>query len=148
MGTFSLQLAEFAKKAGDNASLVTRKVALDLLTRVIYRSPVGNPDNWKHPAPPGYSGGQFRANWQVTIGAPATGSITGEDKDGQKTIADGEQKLVSFQVGPSIFITNTLAYGPRLEYEGWSSQAPAGMVRISVAEFETVVARALGEIEK
>jgi hypothetical protein len=41
---------------------------------------------------------------------------------------------------------NALPYGPRLEYEGWSSQAPAGMVRISVVEFQTFVDKAVMEL--
>ena len=55
MGQFALQLAEFAKKAGGNADLVVKKVAIDLLARVVMRSPVDT--------------GRFRSNWAVTIGA-------------------------------------------------------------------------------
>lgn len=131
MGTFSLQLAEFAKKAGDNASLVTRKVAIDILSRVVMRSPVDT--------------GRFRSNWVLTVGAPATGTSETTDKSGGATVAKGEGAVASFQVGPSIFIVNNLPYGPRLEYEGWSKQAPAGMVRVTVAEYEGLIRKALGE---
>ena len=132
MGQFALQLAEFAKKAGGNADLVVKKVAIDLLARVVMRSPVDT--------------GRFRSNWAVTIGAPSTGTKETTDPSGTGTVADGERVLASFQVGPSIFITNNLPYGPRLEYEGYSKQAPAGMVRVSVAEYEGLIRKALGEV--
>jgi hypothetical protein len=132
MGQFALQLAEFAKKAGANADLVVQKVAIDLLGRVVMRSPVDT--------------GRFRANWAVTVGAPSTGTTEATDKSGNGAVEAGSRVLASFQVGPSIFITNNLPYGPRLEYEGWSKQAPAGMVRVSVAEFEGLIAKAIGEV--
>jgi hypothetical protein len=132
MSTFALQLSEFARKAGRNADLVVQKVAVDILARVVRRSPVDT--------------GRFRSNWQVTIGAPATGTLPTEDKSGNVAIAAGQQALASFQVGPAVFITNNLPYGPRLEYEGWSKQAPAGMVRVTVAEYESLIRKAIGEV--
>jgi hypothetical protein len=36
------------------------------------------------------------------------------------------------------YITNNLPYAERLEY-GWSGQAPSGMIRLSLAEFEQVL---------
>ena len=43
---------------------------------------------------------------------------------------------------------NNLPYGPRLEYEGWSSQAPAGMVQVSVTEAQTFVNNAVSGLSK
>lgn len=133
MGQFALQLSEFAKKAEGNASLVVRKVAVDILSRVVQRSPVDT--------------GRFRGNWQLSTGQPSSRVTTIDDKAGSSTIANGERVLASFEVGPDIFIVNNLPYGPRLEYEGWSKQAPAGMVRITVAEYEGLIRKALGEVQ-
>jgi hypothetical protein len=132
MSTFALQLSEFARKAGANADLVVQKVTLDILRRVVLRSPVLS--------------GRFRGNWQTTIGSPASGTLAVDDKSGNVATSAGQQALVSFQCGPSIFITNNLPYGRKLEYEGWSKQAPAGMVRITVAEFQGLVAKAAAEV--
>lgn len=132
MSAFALQLSEFARKAGRNADLVVQKVAVDILSRVVKRSPVDT--------------GRFRGNWQVTIGLPASGNVATNDKSGAQAINSGAAVLASFQIGPSIFITNNLPYGPRLEYEGWSKQAPAGMVRITVAEYEGLIRKAIGEV--
>lgn len=133
MGQFALQLAEFAKKAGGNASLVVRKVSIDLLSRVVLRTPVDT--------------GRARSNWFVTVGAPTGRVAETTDKAGTATIANGERALASFEVGPSIYITNSLPYINRLEYEGYSKQAPAGMVRISVSEYEGLIRKALGEVQ-
>ncbi len=62
--SFTLQLKAFAEKAKGNADLVVRKVVLDIGTRVVLRSPVGDPDLWEGKAPKGYVGGRFRGNWQ------------------------------------------------------------------------------------
>jgi hypothetical protein len=45
-GPFELQLRQFAEKAGARADEVVRNVALDVLQRIVSRSPVGNPDLW------------------------------------------------------------------------------------------------------
>ncbi|MBB1599481.1 HK97 gp10 family phage protein [Variovorax sp. UMC13] len=138
MGTFSLQLAEFAKKAGDNASLVVQKVALDIFGRVVMRTPVDS--------------GRARGNWQLTVGQAASGEVARDDKasygspPSSSLQSSAAGALASFQLGPSIFIVNNLPYINRLEYDGYSKQAPAGMVRVSVVEFQGLVAKALAEL--
>ena len=47
------------------------------------------------------------------------------------------------RAGQTIFITNSLPYAYRLEYDGWSRQAPAGMVRVTVVEFAQRFERAV-----
>lgn len=137
MGQFALQLAEFAKKAGGNADLVVQKVALDIFSRVVMRTPVDS--------------GRARGNWQLTVGQAASGEISRDDKanygspPSSALLSSAAGTLASFQVGPSIFIVNNLPYINRLEYEGYSTQAPAGMARITVAEFQSLVEKAVGE---
>ena len=43
---------------------------------------------------------------------------------------------------------NSLPYIRPLEYEGHSKQAPAGMVRVSVTEFQTFVDNAVKALPK
>lgn len=48
MGTiFSADIQKFVEKANGNIETVIRKVSFDLFRKVIAKSPVGNPDNWK-----------------------------------------------------------------------------------------------------
>lgn len=88
----------------------------------------------------GYVGGRFRGNWQVSFDAPKTESIPLIDPRGVEAKGAAATLIQSFdsEVG-TIWLMNNLPYGPRLEYEAWSKQAPAGMVRISVTEFQTYV---------
>ncbi|MGY2258118.1 hypothetical protein [Pseudomonas sp. SDO55104_S430] len=44
--SFSLDLKAFAEKVEANAETVIKKVAIDLLSAVVDRSPVGNPEIW------------------------------------------------------------------------------------------------------
>lgn len=123
MAAFSLQLAKFADKAGRNAETVIRKVAIDLLARFILRSPVDT--------------GRFRANWQVGLSAVGN-RLDATDKAGTVTIRTGEIIINGTPMGTSIWISNSLPYARRLEY-GWSKQAPAGMVRVTLTEFQKLL---------
>lgn len=110
----------------------------------IERSPVGAPETWKSPPPPGYRPGTFKANWNVSIGAPDLSTRDVQDPTGAGTYQTGLAKIESMQLGDVVFITNSLPYSRRLEYDGWSLQAPLGMVRVTIAglpaEFQRYVA--------
>jgi hypothetical protein len=137
-GRFAADVKEWCKKAGDNADQVMRAAVIGLLNNLIVRSPVGNPDLWQNPPPPGYVGGRFRANWQVTIAAAATGTIPAIDPSGQLPLIAATVTLSGAQCGPPIYIVNNLPYAIPLEY-GWSTQAPQGMVRLAQIEFQKIV---------
>jgi hypothetical protein len=96
-----------------------------------------------------YVGGRFRGNWLVSFDAPKTESIDLVDPRGVEAKGDAAALIQSFdsEIG-TIWIMNNLPYGPRLEYEAWSKQAPAGMVRVSVTEFQTYVNKAVAELNK
>lgn len=146
MSGFALRIREFAEKAKDNMEAVVVKTTIDIASKVVERSPVGNPDNWKSPPPKGYVGGRFRANWQIGLDAPATGELDLIDASGAPTKTRLASEIESIGMGHIVHITNNLPYGPRLEYEGHSSQAPQGMVRITVAEFQSIIDRAAREV--
>lgn len=94
-----------------------------------------------------YVGGRFRGNWQVSFEVGETGVLDLVDPRGTRAKASGTHVIGQFQIGVgSIWMMNNLPYGPRLEYEGWSSQAPAGMVRISTTEFQIFVNKAVSEL--
>lgn len=121
------------------ADIFYRYVALLALKGVIYRSPVGDPDLWKSPAPKGYVGGQFRGNWDVAAGAPTpSGTPSGVDPSGDATFSSGSAVINASIRGPKyndIWLLNNLPYAIRLE-EGWSTQAPGpgGIVEVTADE--------------
>lgn len=86
--------------------------------------------------------GLFRANWQFTIGAPANSSLITTDKEGEATIAKLVAAVNALEPGQVAYIVNTLIYAIPLEY-GHSQMAPNGMVRLTIAEFERIVAEAV-----
>jgi hypothetical protein len=138
---FSRELKVFDNLVPELALRLQKKIAFDMLTKIVQRTPVGNPDLWKTKYPPkGYVGGRARANWQVDLLDPDESSqVEGEDKSGASTIATGASAIGRAQFGNVIWLYNNLPYIVRLEY-GWSQQAPGGMVRLSVAEIEAAFA--------
>lgn len=145
-GSFSLAVSKFVEQAKDNMNEVKRSVVLQLASAIVERSPVGDPNNWVSKPPPGYIGGHFRANWQIALGQPASGILDEIDAQGIATKKRLAAEVESIYAGSVAHITNNLPYGPRLEFEAWSSQAPQGMVRITVAEFQTMVNNAVKEV--
>lgn len=151
--TFTLDLQAFADSTNKKANLIVRKVIFDVDASLVYKSPVGDPLSWainqtavrynsegsdsiKIEAPTGYVGGRFRANWQYAESAAPTGElwtpIVGPFPD-KNDIDVGEDAG-----GKMHYLVNNLPYGPKLE-DGWSKQAPIGMVSITVLEFIPIV---------
>jgi len=81
--------------------------------------------------------GRAAANWLSAIG-DYDGSTT-EDTDPSKSGALLLRKSNELELGEEFYFTNSLPYIERLEYEGWSAQAPSGMLRVSLAEFPRIV---------
>ena len=146
--TFALDLSKFIEKAKAAPEQVVRKVSIDLLSKVVLRTPVGNPTLWKTKYPPaGYVGGRLRANWNVSIGSPDLSTSPAIDKTGGPTIASGVAALGRVDATQPVYIMNSLPYVREIEYEGHSKQAPAGMVRVTVTEFQTFVNSAVRGIK-
>lgn len=143
---FSKELEKFSDKVLPAAHVaVQKKIAIDLLSSIVEKNPVGNPTLWKNPsaAPPGYVGGRSRANWAISVSKPATTDNTvdptGTDTTGAPIggtqLAANFGEMAAAKFGGTIWIYNNVRYINRLE-DGWSGQAPAGMVAISLAEIQ------------
>lgn len=141
---FQKDFTKLLAKAGKNAERVVRLASLKLLESIDLKSPVGDPNTWASPAPDGYTGGQFRANWNYSVGSPNFTITPSKDPSGGESIRKAQG--VKYTMGDKIYITNSLPYAYRLEYEGWSNQAPQGMVRISAQEFRDHVRKAAAEL--
>lgn len=141
---WSAQLAQLGKAWPAEAfSIFLRYMALTALRGVVYRSPVGDPDYWKMKPPPGYVGGQFRGNWDVSIGDPAQDEPRGVDANGGATFTRGNSAIsqITRDNIQRVWLLNNLAYAVRLE-EGWSWQAPGpgGIVEITAMEIVNATA--------
>lgn len=99
--------------------------------------------------------GRFRGNWQLSIDSTASSSLVRYDQDGHTTLAEIKSTAKTFTAGQVAYIQNHVLYGNDLEWglyngptqkvteEGFSTQAPAGMVRVTEAQFLEIVAAAV-----
>lgn len=137
---WSIPIDRVAEKMGASLDDACKRITFELFRRVVLKSPVGNPSLWASPAPEGYVGGRFRANWNVSSNNPdLTTSESTDQSRGNREAA----KALNLPIGGIVYLSNGLPYGRRLEYEGWSSQAPAGMVRLSLTEVKMDIQRFL-----
>ena len=85
--------------------------------------------------------GRARGNWQASIGRGATGEVSVVNKRAgeAKAISNVNQKA-SVAVGDLYYLTNNVPYIERLEY-GWSKQAPGGMVRKNMQNFNRLLVK-------
>lgn len=139
--TFALDLAAFRNKTSAKVRAVTRKIVIDVGSALVMKSPVGNPDLWAKPssAPAGYVGGRFRANWQYGYGTPDKSTSTKVDASGQATISAIVGEVSGREAAGVHYITNSLPYAQRIEEGHSQRQAPQGVVRLTVIEFQSIV---------
>jgi hypothetical protein len=152
MAGWSIPLDKLAEKVQLDLETVARRSTLDLFTAVVLKSPVDT--------------GRFRANWNVSQGAPDITVTNSTDKNRAKAEVD---KVQSLPVGGITYLSNSLPYATVLEYGqypnppkmgskkrgedgiavhvrgGYSMQAPQGMVRISALEYNDYVKRAISK---
>ena len=139
MSTFKLDISKFIDKTSKTADAEVRKICLDLLTGIVLKTPVDT--------------GRARANWFTSIGSPSN-ETTNFTADAGRGITAPNQSAASITAisrggadiakatGNILWITNNLPYIYRLEFGtynagpktagGFSRQAPAGMVRVTV----------------
>lgn len=153
--SFTADISRFAVKAKGRSDTVIRRIAFDLFSRVIMRTPVDT--------------GRARANWITGVGylpvstkeATDKGPITSDGKGNSSAKDAMAATLKDFGAGKSIYLANNLPYIGVLEYGGYpnpsngtktaggfSLQAPAGMVGVSMAEVERIISAAAREPDK
>lgn len=127
MSTFAASLNKFARKAGLSLDTAYRGIITELFSSVILATPVDT--------------GRARANWMPSVNNYTTSITIGTlDPRGSGTIA--LVNAMRYGITDKVYLTNNLPYIYRLEYEAWSKQAPAGMVRKNMARIQNVVQRA------
>lgn len=132
-------LEKWAKKLNRRLDQVVTSAVFQISESIIKRTPVDT--------------GRLRGNWQPTIGSPAS-SVLSRTSDPTSKIRTVSQEAP----GNIYWLVNNLPYAPVAEYglwgtgpgatdkttrDGFSIQAPYGMVRITVSEFSTALRKAL-----
>lgn len=132
MSSFTLDLQNFAKKAAANADELVGTVVTQIVAEVDLRSPVDT--------------GRFRGNWQLGVGGAPSGITQRLDPAGTSTKARNFAVIPEKASGNLYVLANNLPYAMRLEM-GWSKQAPAGMVGVTVEKFQAIVTEAAGRLQ-
>lgn len=120
--SFESEIARIIK----NREQVTREIfaasALQITEKVITRTPVDT--------------GRARGNWNASINS-ADESV---DQGATQSTAQGNAASTAggLSLGDTFYLTNGLPYISRLEY-GYSGQAPSGMLRLTVDEFNAAL---------
>lgn len=142
--SFSADLSKITKSIDGKMDKVYAALCLEVFNRVILRTPVGNPDYWKKPVK-GYVGGRLRANWQFTKFTPAKGEKdTTKWQSNHAAVQDQAAKVAATETA---YLTNNLPYAVAVENGHSTRQAPAGMVKVSLAEVEKIVKDKVAKIK-
>lgn len=135
---------QFLKKFKENQQIVIKaaekvvnETLAEMYKRIIDRTPMGNPTLWKWSAPKDYQPGTLKASWQLSFGGMRDQG-TGQYVSTQSVVGGHG---ISMQVrggANTAFIYNRQPYAERVE-NGWSTQAPSGMMRITIAEYTMLI---------
>ena len=151
--TFSSDIKAFAEKTNRDIKDVRAYAAITIFGDIIKATPVGNAQYWAPvngkpaKAPPGYTGGRLRGNWQASVNSPIDTSIANIDANGGETINKMTAVVTAAKGEDTIYMTNNLPYAQRIEYGYSSKQRPMGMVRVSITGWNNTIKTALQELK-
>lgn len=118
---FAFELDKAKLDTDEKISDAISLIAMFCLRGIVRKSPVDT--------------GRFRSNWQVSKNVPRTTQLNLTKETQAAIIARGQRTIETFDLknDSMIIIQNNLPYANRLE-NGWSKQAPNGMVGLTVNE--------------
>jgi hypothetical protein len=132
--TLDAAVDKFAQAIDVNTGTVVRKLTLDIFSGITTRTPVDT--------------GRARASWMVTEGQPSNDVPSADGfKKGTTAPPPTPPNVSAIDGKKSVFIVSSLDYIEPLE-NGHSSQAPAGMVAVTLAEVEAKIEDALTNLQQ
>jgi hypothetical protein len=135
--SFEKQILNFSQVSAEKAESTRRAIILKLFSSIIDDTPVDT--------------GLLRGNWLTGAKQPKNYQIKTPDKSGSTAKEKIEANLGDF--GDTVYFSNNLPYASVAEYgkwkgpsekvttDGYSIQAPSGMVRKNVARFNEIFRR-------
>ncbi len=117
--SFTIDLTKAVENAKGNIDRAVRETVLLCAQGLSDRSPVDT--------------GRFRANWTLGIGEMDDKTTAEVDPTGARTALKVAEGVANGKAGQVFWITNSLPYAERLE-NGWSKQAPQGMVELTAID--------------
>lgn len=129
MATWSVPIRSIVEIQKSKVDKTLRRAIGSLFYRVVMASPVDT--------------GRFRANWNVSWATPNL-SVSTSTSDASVQSAITELRTGRGKVDGVVYLTNNLAYAGKLEH-GYSAQAPSGMVKVAVAEWDEILRASIKE---
>lgn len=129
--TTAAQLSRYIEAKKADAYKVSKAAFFEICNDIILNTPVRE--------------GFARGSWTFSEGSTNARFRTGPDKSGQGSLFDVRDGIEMAREGATLYLLTNLVYMPRLEY-GWSMQAPAGMVRRAIANFERELEKRINEL--
>lgn len=136
--TFAKQISAFGVKTKEQMDFFVFTICMEITNGIVLKTPVAEE-----------FGGRARGNWFPSLDAPSNTVSTRVDPTGATAIA-AAQGVANQAAGRVFYLSNNLPYIRHLEYGlygnpqgsangpktigGFSKQAPAGMVRITINE--------------
>jgi len=143
MKSFSDEIKAEAEKINKGFERIVRSTAIACFSNIIFGSPVNE--------------GRFRGNWFASTSAPSSKVTESTDKNGSKTAKAATEVVLHVKDWNVFQLTNNLPYAEVIEFggfpdpvekgswnkqkktfeklsaNGYSKQAPAGVVRVNIA---------------
>lgn len=141
---FGKDVLNWSKRTKERRDEVVSTVFKRLGTLIVRRTPIGDITLWQRAPAEGYRPGSLANNWFAGVGEPAGFARNPANPSAVDSLSQiNAAALVA--PGKLMHIANPLPYARRVEY-GWSTQAPQGMVRISVRDFTKLVKQAVADV--
>ena len=121
--SFSLDLSKFAGLTEKKLETVVKKTFIGLSADIIRDTPVDT--------------GRLKNNWFPAINKFSDKKTNYTGGKGTARTNDAIRIGNKFELGDTLTLTNNLPYAKRIEFEGWSKKAPAGMVRKNIIRWQT-----------
>lgn len=115
MSEFTLAFDKAIRETEEDVEKVFRGTAFAMFSKIISLTPLDT--------------GRLRGNWQTTLNKPAKSEVV----DGNPT-SEALSVTKQANIKDAVFMANNLPYAGVIE-EGSSTQAPQGMVKITVDKF-------------
>lgn len=131
--SFASDLRRFANLTSQKMEAVVKSSLVRIGTSIVVKSPVDT--------------GRFRSNWLAAYGTADTTVNMSVDPSGQAALNRLKMSVNGLNFREYFYFTNSLPYAKGLEY-GDSAQAPGGMVRVSVAAWESILADEIRKIAR
>ena len=112
---------------------ISRRAMFTISRNIIKRSPVLT--------------GRFRNNWFSQIDSPSEDTTEEVDKSGSIANARTQDTISKVKFGHVFYFVNNLPYALALEFGHSTVKAPAGMVRVSIADYQNEVERQARKVQ-